>query len=163
MRSMVMVLILGLGLVTTPALAQESTGGSSSTNMEILKEKLKADKKLLIASNMQLSDAEAKQFWPLYEAYQKELQHINDRLVKTIKSYADAYNQGQGMIKEDEAKRLLQEALSVDEAEVKLRRAYSEKIGKVLPATKTARYIQMENKIRALLRFELAREIPLVD
>ena len=163
MRSLAMVLILGLGLVATPVLAQESTGGASSTNMEILKEKLKADKKLLIASNMQLSDAEAKQFWPLYEAYQKELQHINDRLVKTIKSYADAYNQGQGMIKEDEAKRLLQEALSVDEAEVKLRRAYSEKIGKVLPATKTARYIQMENKIRALLRFELAREIPLVD
>ena len=163
MRSLAMVLILGLGLVATPVLAQESTGGASSTNMEILKEKLKADKKLLIASNMQLSDAEAKQFWPLYEAYQKELQHINDRLVKTIKSYADAYNQGQGMIKEDVAKRLLQEALSVDEAEVKLRRAYSEKIGKVLPATKTARYIQMENKIRALLRFELAREIPLVD
>ena len=163
MRSMVMVLILGLGLVTTPALAQESTGGSSSTNMEILKEKLKADKKLLIASNMQLNDAEAKKFWPLYEDYQKELQQINDRLVKTIKSYAEAYNQGQGMIKEDVAKRLLQEALSVDEAEVKLRRTYSEKIGKVLPATKTARYIQMENKIRALLRFELAREIPLVD
>ena len=36
------------------------------------------------------------------------------------------------------------------------------KLAPILPATKVARYIQIENKIRALVRFELADKIPLV-
>jgi hypothetical protein len=67
-----------------------------------------------------------------------------------------------GTIPNDTAKKLLGEALSVEEQEVKLKRSYAEKLGKVLPATKVARYIQLENKIRSLIRFELAQQIPLV-
>jgi len=33
----------------------------------------------------------------------------------------------------------------------------------VLPPTKAARYVQIENKIRAVLRYEMAAGIPLVD
>jgi hypothetical protein len=36
-------------------------------------------------------------------------------------------------------------------------------LGKALPATKVARYLQIENKIRALVKFELAAQIPLVN
>lgn len=132
-------------------------------NMEILKEKIKADKKLIIANNMTLSDAEAKNFWPLYDAYQKELEQINQRMITTIKSYADAYNAGKGEISNDTAKKLLANALAVDESEVKLRQSYAAKMGKVLPATKVARYIQLENKIRAIVKFELAALIPLAS
>ena len=162
MRVWTAVCFVAMTCVAVPVYAQGTGGAASDANMEILKEKLKADKKLLVAGNMDLTDAEAKQFWPLYEAYQKELNSVNERLGKVISEYAEAHNQGQGKISEDKAKKLMQDALAVDEAEVKLKRTYAEKIGKVLPATKTARYIQMENKIRALLRFELAREIPLV-
>ena len=148
--------IVGAMIVAAPAFAEPP----SDTNMEILKEKLKADKKLLVASNMDLTDAEAKQFWPLYDSYQKELDGINKHLGQTIKDYADAFNKGN--VPNDTAKKLLGEALSVEEQEVKLKRTYAEKLGKVLPATKVARYIQIENKIRSLIRFELAQQIPLV-
>jgi len=139
--------------------AQEAT----QMNMEILKEKVKADKKLIVATNMNLTDAEAKNFWPLYEGYQKELEQINQRLLTTIKGYADAYNAGKGEISDDQAKKLLAEALAVEESEVKLRQSYAAKLGKVLPATKVARYLQIENKIRAIVKFELASQIPLVS
>ena len=148
--------IVGVMIVAAPAFAEPP----SDTNMEILKEKLKADKKLLVASNMDLTDAEAKQFWPLYDSYQKELDGINKHLGQTIKDYAEAFNKGN--VPNDTAKKLLGEALSVEESEVKLKRTYAEKLGKVLPATKVARYIQIENKIRSLIRFELAQQIPLV-
>jgi hypothetical protein len=128
--------------------------------MEILLQKVKADKKLLVASNMDLTDAEAKTFWPLYDEYQKELEKINQSLMKTIQDYAEAFNKGS--IPNDTAKKLLNDALSVQESELKTKRTYAEKIGKVLPAAKTARYIQIENKIRAVLNAELARQIPLV-
>jgi hypothetical protein len=141
------------------AQAQEST----QMTMEILKDKIKADKKLLVATNMNLTDAEAKNFWPLYEGYQKELEQINQRLLTTVKSYADAFNAGKGEISNDTAKKLMADALAVEESEVKLRQSYSAKLGKVLPATKVARYLQIENKIRAIVKFELAAQIPLVS
>ena len=149
-------MFIGALMAAVPAFSQPV----SDTNMEILKEKLKADKKLLIAGNMDLTDSEAKQFWPIYDSYQKELDGINKQLGQTIKDYADACNKG--TIPNDTAKKLLGEALSVEEQEVKLKRTYAEKLGKVLPATKVARYIQLENKIRSLIKFELAQQIPLV-
>ena len=100
-------------LLAAPAMAQEMgsvAGGSGDSNMEILMQKVKADKKLLIATNMGLSEAEGKKFWPLYDAYQKELGALNQRLGKTIQEYADAYNAGKGTISEDTAKKLLSEA-----------------------------------------------------
>lgn len=139
--------------------AQEST----QMTMDILKEKIKADKKLLVATNMNLTDAEAKNFWPLYEGYQKELEQINQRVLTAIKGYADAYNAGKGEISNDAAKKLLAEALSVEESELKLRQSYSAKLSKVLPTTKVVRYLQIENKIRAIVKFELAAQIPLVS
>ena len=162
MRLFATMLFAGIVLVACPVLAQETGGSAADAHMEILKEKLKADKKLLVASNMELTDAENKGFWPLYEGYQKELGQVNERLGKTITAYAEAYNQGKGSISNDTAKKLLDEAISVEEQEVQLKRNYAEKVGKVLPAAKTARYIQIENKIRALIKFELAQQIPLV-
>ena len=75
---------------TVPVFAQDQS--SADANMQILRDKLKADKKLVVAANMELTDAEAKSFWPVYEAYQKDLQSLNERLKKAILSYADAYN-----------------------------------------------------------------------
>ena len=149
--------LTGVLLLGVPTFAEPPV---SDTNMEILKEKLKADKKLLVASNMELTDAEAKQFWPVYDSYQKELEQLNQKLGKAITEYAEAFNKGP--VPNDTAKKVLGEVLNVEQQEVKLKRSYAEKVGQVLPATKAARYIQIENKIRAIVKVELAQAIPLV-
>ncbi|HSB44515.1 MAG TPA: hypothetical protein VLD60_05855 [Nitrospira sp.] len=158
-----MVLQIGVLLLSFLFMGQAQAQEAAQMNMEILKEKIKADKKLVVAANMNLTDAEAKNFWPLYDGYQKELEQINQRLLTTIKSYADAFNAGKGELSNDTAKKLLGEVLAVEESEVKLRQSYAAKMGKVLPATKVARYLQIENKIRAIVKFELAAQIPLVS
>jgi hypothetical protein len=158
-----MVLQIGVLLLSFLFVGSVQAQEATQMNMEILKEKIKADKKLVVATNMNLNDAEAKNFWPLYDGYQKELEQINQRLLTMIKGYADAFNAGKGEISDDQAKKLLAEALAIEESEVKLRQSYSAKLGKVLPATKVARYLQLENKIRAIVKFELAAQIPLVS
>lgn len=150
------ILLVGLMVYAVPALAQEM----SESNMEILKQKLKADKKLLVAGNMELSDGDAKKFWPIYDAYQKDLEQLNQKLGRTIKDYAEAFNKGP--VPDDTAKKLLNEVLSVEEQETKLKRSYAEKLEKVLPYSKVARYIQIETKVRSLIKMELAQQIPLV-
>ena len=142
-------------LLALPAAAQ------TASDMQILAQKIKADKKLVVAANMQLTEAEAKGFWPVYDAYQKDLQGINKRLVGAIKSYAAAYNKGP--VSDETAKKLINEAIAIEEAEVKLKRSYVPKLEKVVPGMKVARYIQIENKIRAIGKYELAANIPLVE
>ena len=143
--------------LAAPAVAQNA----GTANMEILRQKIKADKKLVVAQNLDLTDAEGAAFWPVYDAYQKDLQQINQRLAAAIVAYADAYNKGP--VANDTAKKLLDEAVAIDEAESQLKKTAMPKILAVLPATKAARYIQIENKIRAAIRYEMAAGIPLVQ
>jgi hypothetical protein len=133
----------------------------AASNMEILREKVKADKKLVVAANMQLTESEAQAFWPVYDAYQKDLQAINDRTGKLITDYADAWNKGP--VTDETANKLADEALAIDDAELALKRSYLPKLKKALPAAKVARYLQIENKIRAAIKYELAAAIPLVE
>jgi Spy/CpxP family protein refolding chaperone len=148
-------MVAALGVTTAAA---QTTG---TTNMEILRQKVKADKKLVVAENLMLTEAEGAKFWPVYDAYQKELQQINERLKAVILAYADAYNKG--AVDDATAKKLIEDASAVDDAEATLRRTALPKILGVLPAAKAARYVQIENKIRAVIRYELAAGIPLVQ
>jgi hypothetical protein len=144
-----------LAMLALPAAAQ------TASDMQILAQKIKADKKLVVAANMQLTEEEAKGFWPVYDAYQADLQKINGRLLGTIKRYADAYNKGP--VSDEAAKKLINEAIAIEEAEVKLKRSYVPRLEKVIPGMKVARYLQIENKIRAIGKYELATQIPLVQ
>ncbi|MBA2490215.1 MAG: hypothetical protein H0V34_00410 [Gammaproteobacteria bacterium] len=96
---------------------------------------------------MNLTQAEAKGFWPVYQAYQQDMRDINERLGKVVAEYAKAYHKGSA--NNETAKRLVEEALAIEEAEVRLKRSYLPRLEKVLPETKVARYLQIETKIRA--------------
>ena len=133
---------------------------TSAENMQLLLDKIKADKKLLVAENMQLTDAEAKGFWPLYDRYQDELFLIRTRTAKLINDYADAYGEYDRCHRERRC--LLNEYIKIETLRLKLHKAYLPKFGKVLPGAKVVRYYQIENKINAALEYELAARIPLV-
>jgi hypothetical protein len=151
------VLLCVTAFLAIPVFAQDKT---SDTNMQILLDKVKADKKLVVAANLELSDADGKAFWPIYEAYQKDLETINDRLSKTILAYADAYNKS--TLTDAQAKQFSDEALAIDQDEIAMRKTYAGRLSRVLPGKKAARYLQVENKIRAAIRYQLAAGIPLV-
>src|SRR5215510_1927637 len=89
MKRLMWALLCASAIAVGSAAAQDK---SAEMNMQILRDKVKADKKLLVAANMELTDAEAKGFWPVYESYQKDLQAINERLGRVIVAYADGYN-----------------------------------------------------------------------
>lgn len=157
MRIAKIIILCVVAVIAVPAMAQDKP---TDTNMQILLEKVKADKKLVVAANMDLNEAEAKGFWPIYEGYQRDLQAINDRLGKTILAYADAYNNNS--LTDAQATQLSNQVLAIDQDEITLRKTYAAKLGSVIPPKKVARYLQVENKIRAAIRYDLAGGIPLV-
>ncbi len=129
-------------------------------NMDILRDKIRADKKLVVATNMDLTESEAKNFWPIYNEYQKDLQNINGRIVAVLESYAADLKSKS--LTDDKAKQLIDEALAIDQAEANLKSTYAPKLSKALPVRKVARYLQIENKIRAVVKYDLAQGVPLV-
>jgi len=155
MKLVRIVLFAVAALLALPAAAQ------TTSDMQILADKIRADKKLVVSANMQLTEDEGKAFWPVYDAYQKDLAGLNKRLLGVIKSYADAYNKG--AVADETAKKLMSNYLAVEEADLKMKRSYVPRLEKVLPGAKVARYMQIENKIRAVVKYELAAQIPLVN
>jgi hypothetical protein len=127
--------------------------------MQIVVEKIRADKKLFIAENMRLTEAEAKAFWPLYEQYQDELFLLRARTMRLIDDYAEAYQK----MTNDTARNLLNEVITIDTLGLKLRQTFLPKFRNVLPDVKVVRYYQIENKIDAALMYELAANIPLIQ
>ena len=129
--------------------------------MQILARKIQADNKLLVAVNMQLTEVEAKSFWPIYDAYQKDLEAVDGRLSRTIATYADAYNNGP--VPDDLARQLISDYFTIEQDEAKMERSYVSRLSESLPGAKVARYLQLETKIRAIVRYQLAANIPLVQ
>ena len=150
-----MVAALALALTASTASTQEKP----ANNMQILAEKVKADKKLVVADNMGLTESEAKAFWPIYDAYQKDLAQLNGQLYKLIETYAGYYNSN--TLTDAKAKELTDGTIAIETAELELKKSYLPRLYAVLPAVKVARYIQIENKIRAIVKFQIAAEVPL--
>jgi hypothetical protein len=155
MARIAIVAALALALTASSASTQEKP----ANNMQILAEKIKADKKLVVASNMGLTESEAKAFWPIYDAYQKDLAELNGQWLKLIETYAGYYNNK--TLTDANAKVLTDGAITIETAEVELKKSYLPKLSAVLPAIKVARYLQIENKIRAIVKYQIAAEVPL--
>ena len=130
----------------------------SADDMTIVKDAIKANKKLFVSDNMQLTESEAKAFWPVYEKYQDSLEELTDRSIKLIGKYAENYQ----TMTDEIAKKLLEEFLDIECDNTELKKSYVPKFLKVLPAKKVVRYYQLENKIDAAGNYEIAKEIPII-
>ncbi|HSR13577.1 MAG TPA: hypothetical protein VLS90_19170 [Thermodesulfobacteriota bacterium] len=150
----VWVVLLAAALLASPAPAV-----AGDDEAQAFLEKIRADKKLLVSMNMQLTDAEAKAFWPVYSRYQDELFILRARTANLIMEYAKAYEN----MNNETAKKLLEENLAIETQGAQLRQNYLAEFRKILPDIKVARYYQIENKINAVLMYELARNIPLMQ
>ncbi|MGH7644885.1 MAG: hypothetical protein ACREMR_04800 [Gemmatimonadales bacterium] len=159
MASKMVLATLTAVLAAAPAVAQDTSAAARPADtMEQLREKIRADKKLIVSEAMGLTQGEATAFWPVYDSYQLELAGIAARTEKLIQDYAASYQ----TMTPEAARRLLDTSLTIEQDRVRLMQSYVAKFRQVLPEPKVARYYQIENKIRAVVNYELASLIPLV-
>ena len=116
------------------------------TDAQILRNAMRGDKKAFVESQLQLTPAEAKRFWPLYDTYQRHLDVIGRQRNLAVETLIGRDKP----ITERYAKSLANELIVTDEAEIKARRTLHNKVIRALPDVKAARYLQLENKFRAV-------------
>lgn len=145
----------------TMAQTKGAGGDKPANNMEIVHEKLKADKKLIVAKYMELTESEAKRFWPVYEQYQTDLRKIHERMGSLLQSYAAEYRNKS--LTDEKAKKLVDDWLAIERDDAQQRKSHVPNILKALPAKKAARYLQIENEYRLLMNYDLASTVPLAQ
>jgi Spy/CpxP family protein refolding chaperone len=121
--------------------------------------KIQADKKGIVAKSMNLTPEESNKFWPLYEQFQRELALPQSSYTRAVIDFVTAG----GALTDANAKRLSEQVLAAGRDEARLHEKHFRQLLKVLPAHKAARYMQIENKIQAVVRYESAKAIPLVQ
>jgi Spy/CpxP family protein refolding chaperone len=157
MTSPLAAILVAVALVCAPtAFAADKAG--DLTDMEKLRTTVQQDKRGLVASTLNLTDAEGKKFWPIYDTYQRTLNSVDQRRNKAV---IDIVGMDRPM-SDPYARQLANELIQTDEAEIKARRTMQNKLMRALPPRKAARYLQLESKIRAVEAYEIASSLPLV-
>ena len=152
-------LLLLAALAATPVAAQTPPPQRGSpAAIDAVRQAVRDDKRALVGKNMQLSEAEAKKFWPIYDEYQKELDKIQQRQNRAVLDYV---NQESSM-NDANASRIAGELLGADADERKLVDKTYKRLRSAIPVRKAVRFLQIENKIRTLQRFDIAEQMPLV-
>jgi len=128
-------------------------------DIQMLRQDLRSKKKQTIAANLQLTDAQATKFWPVYDQYVEELTKINNEKYAVIKEYADAW----GNMKDDQALSLINRALAVEEKVAQLRIKYVPIFTKVVSGSTVATFFQIERRVQALVDLQLSAQLPLVQ
>ncbi|MGY6276332.1 hypothetical protein [Methylomonas sp. MgM2] len=147
-------IFLFLAALAGPIEAREPT----QDDMTALTARFNKERRRIIAENLQLSDTEAKSFWPIYDQLEHEIAAARNHRTRIISEFGENYDQ----MTDAEAKKLLLEYINLEEQRGRLWKIYFEKFEKVLPIKKLARYYQIENNIHAFVEAGIAEEIPLI-
>jgi hypothetical protein len=147
---------------TSHAQAQANSAAQQTTvdqDVDLLRKDVRSQKKQIIAANLQLTDAEAEKFWPVYDQYTAELVKVNDAKYAAIKEYAQNY----GTLTDERAISLTKQILAVDGQATQLRERYVPIVGKVLSGKKTALFFQLDRRLVMLIDIQLATQLPMVQ
>lgn len=146
--------VLGAALL---AAAAAPAHAQAATDIELTRAQIQKERQAIIAEAMKLTEDESLAFWPVYRDYRVEMARLGDRLVKVIKEFAAT----DATLNDEQATRLLNEYLDIKAKDISVKKKYAGTFRKVLPAPKVTRFFQLENKLDAVVNFDLAATIPL--
>jgi hypothetical protein len=172
-KVLVSVLVLGLAgtaLAQAPAPAPkgdpqkakqaETVTDKAAAEVKAIREDIQKDRNALVAVAMQLSDKDAAIFWPLYAEYRAAINKASgERAGKLILDYALAAK----TLTDEQAAKLMTEFFAIRKADTETKAAWFPKFSQKLSPKVAARFFQVDNKLDAIVQFQLAAEIPLVQ
>lgn len=154
MRIVTLAAALVVALASPLATAQQSVHADE----QIVLKQVQTDKRAVYVQALELTDAESRAFWPIYDQYEARTKKLDDQFIALVNDYAAKYD----TITEADAKQMLETKMQIEKQRMDLKQAYTRKVAKVLPAVKALRYAQVETRIDNELRRNVYGLIPLV-
>jgi hypothetical protein len=132
--------------------------GNLRTFVELARSDIRTQKAYILAQNMEFTEDEAVEFWPLQREYELDLNKLYDRRLAIIGRFLKTYDS----MTDKQARKLADEALSLEASRTKLKREYFKKFAKVITPRKALRFFQIENQINAAIDLRIAATLPLI-
>jgi len=131
----------------------DDTQWSPDQDIQFLKSNIRSQKKQIVAANMDLTDAEAEKFWPVYDRYAAELAKIYDTKIALFQEYLENYDSMSG----DQADSYLRRRAAVEQDVMQLRLKYLPEFRKVLTGREAALFYQIEWRLDLMINLQLAQ------
>jgi Spy/CpxP family protein refolding chaperone len=138
--------------------ANETSQPNSDDFIDLLRKDVRSQKKQIIAENMDLSDAEAEKFWPVYDRYAAELSRIYDTKIALLNDYVENYSSMTG----DQAENYIRKRAEVEQSIMELRLKYMPAFRKVLSGRETALFYQLDWRLGLAIDVQLV-QVPLIN
>ena len=148
-----------LGVAALPVSAQQQTDLHAAIGQAY--ELAREGTRQILMDELLLSPEEQAEFWPMYDEYAAELKQVEDRYLSLIKAFLQRYDRG--ILNDEDAGKIIDAGLSIQDDRLKIRRRYLEDFRGLLPEIKVLRLFQLENKVQAEVDSVLAVAIPLAD
>lgn len=151
LKTLLLVVLLGFG-----SLVQAQTDDDI---MQMSMAELETDRQAIVTSSMQLDEATSKKFWPVYHAYRADIEPLKQRFLAIVKDYANHHES----LSDDKAASLIKDYMTAEADRLKIQKKHVPKIRKAVGAVLTMRFLQIENKLDAIVNFGIAEQIPLAE
>ena len=139
--------------------AAPSRAQSTADEIELVRSVVQTGRKVVVAKNMQLTDAESEAFWPVYNEFETAIRAVNDKRVKILSELGRDFD----TLSDEQAVDLLQQSFKFQQERVKVRKSFIRKFKKVLSGKRLTRFYQIDGKIDTMIDFDIARTVPLVN
>lgn len=139
-----------------------SVSFSQNKNIEwsdLLKRNVQKESKKLIEKNLELTNQQAKLFWPIYDEYDAALLEVTNERLKNISDYMLNYKD----LDNTKAESLLRKALELDQKKINIQTEYYNKLIAVLPHTLVGKFFQLDQYIELLIQLQRSEKIPLIQ
>lgn len=147
------------GWVLLMLMAAHTLMAADWSDIALTRADIQKDRQTIVGKFMNLNESESRVFWPVYRDYRSAVATADDRMVAILEKLIERH----GVISDREADDLLDQYLTFEQEKLEVQYAYLRRFRKILPFKQVARLFQLENKMDAVVRYELATKVPLVD
>jgi len=156
---------IGAGSAFAQSRVRQSSGAvgivpdTSDQNIELFRKDVRSLRKQMIASNLDLTEAEAEKFWPIFSQYTAELAKIADKKYALLQEYAQNYT----TLTDEQAESYIKGRAEVEQSIMLLRQKYVPIFRQVVSGKTTALFFQLDWRLSLIVDLQLASHIPLIE
>lgn len=119
---------------------------------------IQTERRTVFVQNMNLSDADAKIFWEIYDQFEAELVPLREKGINTLKAYGEQYEK----MTDEQAETIMKTSLANEAKRAKIRKKYYNKMAKELGAKTASRFLQLDTVVSLMLKLSIYDELPLI-
>jgi len=126
---------------------------------EIIKSIFDTEKRSYYEKYMELTDAEEKVFWPIYEDYEIDRAKYSRKRLNALAFFAKNY----GTMSVSQARNFMDDIFDYQKKEIKLKKKYFRLMNSKMSAQKAVRFMEIEEYINSSIKIKILENLPFIQ